>query len=59
ERRGRDFGGCRCQAAALAGDPAATDPVCSKSPHRGRVDAMIADADADAPLIHRTSPDAP
>ncbi|SIT15504.1 pyrroloquinoline quinone biosynthesis protein E [Roseivivax lentus] len=27
-----DFGGCRCQAMALAGDPAATDPVCRKSP---------------------------
>lgn len=58
ERRERDFGGCRCQAAALAGDPAATDPVCSKSPLRGRVDAMIAEASAedDAPLVHRTSP---
>ncbi len=28
-----DFGGCRCQAALLTGDPAATDPVCSLSPH--------------------------
>ena len=24
-----DFGGCRCQAALLTGDPSATDPVCS------------------------------
>jgi len=57
ERRGRDFGGCRCQAAALAGDPAATDPVCSKSPLRPKVDAMIAEApDDDAPLVHRTPP---
>ena len=33
ERKTVDFGGCRCQAMALAGDPAATDPVCIKSPH--------------------------
>jgi pyrroloquinoline quinone biosynthesis protein E len=32
ERRAEDFGGCRCQALALAGDAAATDPICSKSP---------------------------
>ncbi len=36
ERREIDFGGCRCQAMALAGDPAATDPVCTRSPlHKG------------------------
>jgi PqqA peptide cyclase len=27
-----DFGGCRCQALALAGDAAATDPACTLSP---------------------------
>jgi pyrroloquinoline quinone biosynthesis protein E len=27
-----DHGGCRCQAFALTGDPAATDPACSLSP---------------------------
>ena len=32
ERKLVDFGGCRCQAMALAADPAATDPVCVKSP---------------------------
>ena len=36
-----DFGGCRCQAAMLAGDARAADPVCSKSPQRERVDAII------------------
>jgi pyrroloquinoline quinone biosynthesis protein E len=36
-----DFGGCRCQAAMLAGDARAADPVCSKSPQRDRVDAII------------------
>jgi pyrroloquinoline quinone biosynthesis protein E len=40
--KSRDFGGCRCQAFMLAGDPAATDPVCSKSPLRHRVDEVIA-----------------
>jgi pyrroloquinoline quinone biosynthesis protein E len=33
ERREVDFGGCRCQALAMAGDAAATDPACSLSPH--------------------------
>lgn len=36
-----DFGGCRCQAVMLAGDARAADPVCSKSPQRERVDAII------------------
>jgi pyrroloquinoline quinone biosynthesis protein E len=30
--RVRDFGGCRCQAFALTGDAAATDPACSLAP---------------------------
>ncbi len=34
ERKAIDFGGCRCQAMALAGDAAATDPVCVRSPMR-------------------------
>lgn len=32
ERREVDYGGCRCQAFALTGDAAATDPACAKSP---------------------------
>ncbi|HEY2039546.1 MAG TPA: pyrroloquinoline quinone biosynthesis protein PqqE [Edaphobacter sp.] len=32
-RKERDFGGCRCQAFMLTGDPDAIDPVCSYSPH--------------------------
>jgi pyrroloquinoline quinone biosynthesis protein E len=32
EHREEDFGGCRCQAFALAGDAGATDPACSFSP---------------------------
>jgi PqqA peptide cyclase len=45
ERKTIDFGGCRCQAMALAGDAAATDPVCSLSPHHA---ALVAEAEADA-----------
>ena len=42
DRRTQDFGGCRCQALLLAGDAAATDPVCSLSPRRTQVDAVLA-----------------
>lgn len=41
DRKGMDFGGCRCQAFMLTGDAGATDPVCSRSPKRGLVDAII------------------
>ena len=58
ERREVDFGGCRCQAMALAGDPAATDPVCVKSPLHGRLEALAADfaGDAEADLVWRRMP---
>jgi len=42
DRRSVDFGGCRCQAMLLAGDAAATDPVCSLSPQHAKVDSIIA-----------------
>ena len=42
DRREQDFGGCRCQAFLLTGDAAATDPVCTLSPHRSQVDAILA-----------------
>jgi pyrroloquinoline quinone biosynthesis protein E len=32
DRRGEDFGGCRCQAFLLTGDASATDPACSLAP---------------------------
>ncbi len=56
ELKKRDFGGCRCQAMAIAGDPAATDPVCGKSPLNARVKAMVAEnnASTDGTLIYRT-----
>lgn len=35
DERSRDFGGCRCQAFALTGDAANTDPACVLAPHHG------------------------
>jgi PqqA peptide cyclase len=40
-RRAVDFGGCRCQAFALTGDAAATDPVCALAPGRPIIDAAV------------------
>jgi PqqA peptide cyclase len=42
DRREQDFGGCRCQALLLAGDAAATDPVCTLAPLRPKVDFILA-----------------
>ncbi|SDE46470.1 pyrroloquinoline quinone biosynthesis protein E [Variovorax sp. CF079] len=47
DEKDHDFGGCRCQAFLVTGDAAATDPVCPKSERRGRIDAMLADADTE------------
>jgi pyrroloquinoline quinone biosynthesis protein E len=53
--RARDFGGCRCQAFALTGDAAATDPACSLSPRHGSVSGPVREAEsAPAPqLVYR------
>ena len=48
ERRLEDFGGCRCQALALTGDAANTDPACALSPHHGVMLAAIAEASGEA-----------
>jgi PqqA peptide cyclase len=37
DQREIDFGGCRCQALAITGDAAATDPACELSPHHARM----------------------
>ena len=44
ERREVDWGGCRCQALALAGDAGATDPACELAPTHDRVLALVARA---------------
>ncbi len=61
DEKEKDFGGCRCQAFMLTGDPANTDPVCSKSPQhhlieealeRGRLEAEKPVTEA-KPLVFR------
>ena len=56
DRRGIDFGGCRCQAYHLTGNAAATDPTCKFSADHGLIEAAREAADnADAPeLVYRT-----
>jgi len=41
EFREVDFGGCRCQAALIAGDAFATDPACELSPFRSRMTDFV------------------
>lgn len=50
-RREVDWGGCRCQAMAIAGDAREADPVCTLSPFRERVDAAL--DEAPAPFAYR------
>jgi pyrroloquinoline quinone biosynthesis protein E len=47
--READFGGCRCQAMALTGDAAATDPACELSPMHALL-GELAEADSTANL---------
>jgi PqqA peptide cyclase len=56
-----DWGGCRCQAMAISGDPRNTDPACALSPYHGE---MVALASAEAaeppkPFIYRNPRNAP
>jgi pyrroloquinoline quinone biosynthesis protein E len=45
-RKEIDFGGCRCQAYQLTGDPKAIDPVCRYSPSHGLLESFrIAEAE--------------
>jgi pyrroloquinoline quinone biosynthesis protein E len=55
ERREIDWGGCRCQAMAIAGDASATDPACAKSPLHARMARLIEEAQASA-RIRRDEP---
>jgi pyrroloquinoline quinone biosynthesis protein E len=54
DRKEIDFGGCRCQAALLTGDPANADPACSLSPHRAAL--AVVDREALIPLTLRANP---
>ncbi|WP_119461663.1 pyrroloquinoline quinone biosynthesis protein PqqE [Rhodospirillaceae bacterium SYSU D60014] len=44
-RREIDWGGCRCQAFALTGEVAATDPACALSPHHEEL-VRVAEAES-------------
>jgi PqqA peptide cyclase len=46
ERRGDDFGGCRCQAFLLAGDATVTDPACSLAPAHDLVESAVREANS-------------
>jgi len=55
ERREIDWGGCRCQAFAIAGDARAADPACVKSSRHAEMVAL-AEREAGAPpppLVYR------
>jgi PqqA peptide cyclase len=54
--READFGGCRCQAFALLGDAAATDPACALSPRHDLVIAARARAEAPADVPSEPAP---
>jgi PqqA peptide cyclase len=56
DRREQDFGGCRCQALLLAGNASATDPVCSLSPQRPKVDAILTAVSSDSSAEPLTKP---
>jgi pyrroloquinoline quinone biosynthesis protein E len=56
-RKEIDFGGCRCQAFALTGDAAATDPACALGPAHEIVQrARAQSTDAAPPFVYRGSP---
>jgi pyrroloquinoline quinone biosynthesis protein E len=57
-RKTIDFGGCRCQAFLLTGDPAATDPVCYLAPrHRVVAEVIQAVTDGGADVTPETWPE--
>ena len=56
-----DFGGCRCQAMAISGDPRNTDPACALSPYHGEMVAIARKEaqEAPPPFIYRNPRNAP
>ena len=53
DRREVDWGGCRCQAFAMTGDAANTDPACCKSPHHSLMAAAAQTQPIDAMVYRR------
>ncbi|TAM11165.1 MAG: pyrroloquinoline quinone biosynthesis protein PqqE [Nevskiaceae bacterium] len=53
ERREIDWGGCRCQAFALTGDAARTDPACVLAPDHAVMQAAVAEMDGTQPFVYR------
>jgi pyrroloquinoline quinone biosynthesis protein E len=49
ERREIDWGGCRCQAFALTGDAARTDPACALSADHQLLATALGEAEGAAP----------
>ena len=49
--KGKDFGGCRCQAYLVTGEAVNADPVCDKSPHRALIDEAIEQAERSATVV--------
>jgi PqqA peptide cyclase len=53
-RKEIDFGGCRCQALALAGAAAAADPICHLSPNHAKVEEFLKiGEDVDTEYVYR------
>jgi len=53
DRRELDFGGCRCQALAIAGDARQADPACSLSPYHSRMRELAEQAQTGASAEYR------
>ena len=55
EERTRDFAGCRCQAHALLGDAALTDPACELSPRHEVIERARSES-GDGAFVYRGEP---
>jgi pyrroloquinoline quinone biosynthesis protein E len=54
ERRTEDFGGCRCQALLLTGDPTAADPACTLAPAHAVIEAVLHEVNSDTMIAEPT-----
>jgi pyrroloquinoline quinone biosynthesis protein E len=56
DKRGIDFGGCRCQAYHLTGNAAATDPTCTLAPSHALIETARGEAlEGEAPALRYRS----